>query len=383
MAAHGAIDPAAAYAALLQRNAELEANDLALRQLGQQVQAQLAVAEQQLQQAAAAAAAVAAAVPAAAPPAAGQVQRPKIPSPPMFNGETGAAVDEWVDELEKQFVFYAAHFHWDIEKIRFALMYVSSKVALWYKSSAADRVLANRVVNTWAEFVAVFRERYQPISSSMAARAKLDRITQTGNVDNYTRYFFQNLAYIADMSPADQVHQYTRGLKPVIKLEVIKANHKRLSDAVNAAVQAEAYLGAGQSAAASGQSYRPHRNGGYGSAPMDLNAVEEFPAAGGYEVEEPATRESELFAMVHDLQAQVLSQQQVHAMFAKKDGDRRSKNGRGADSRKNGRSDKSDTRVPGVSKEDYERCRRDDLCIRCREPGHRAADCSKPVKTNW
>jgi hypothetical protein len=40
--------------------------------------------------------------------------------------------------------------------------------------------------------------------------------------------------------------------------------------------------------------------------------------------------------------------------------------------------------VPGVSREEFERCRREGRCLRCKQTGHVAKDCHKPVqRLNW
>jgi hypothetical protein len=38
------------------------------------------------------------------------------------------------------------------------------------------------------------------------------------------------------------------------------------------------------------------------------------------------------------------------------------------------------TKVPGVTKEEFERCRKEGLCLKCKEAGHLARDCAKSVQ---
>jgi hypothetical protein len=37
-------------------------------------------------------------------------------------------------------------------------------------------------------------------------------------------------------------------------------------------------------------------------------------------------------------------------------------------------------KVPGISKEEYERCRKEGLCLKCKQSGHLARDCTKAVQ---
>lgn len=367
-------------AAMAARIAELEANNIQLNALGVQVQGQLRASQEQL---------VIARERDHAP-------RPKIPAPRTFGGETGVSVDEWIDDMSKQFVHYSQYFRTDTLKIDHALMYVHTKVTNWYQSSSVDRLAAGRVIRTWVEFVAALRERYQPVSSSMAARSKLDRMVQTGNVQSYAQYFYSNMTYITDMSSADQVHQFTRGLKPAIKFEVVKLKVRTLTDAVQAAIAAEAYMPNGSGAASSSSlsfQYRPHRGGGASSsmsAPMDVNSIAEYDHSSEYDNEysdqlPSSSRESQLGALVSQLQAQLQVQQQVNAMFGGKDRNHKSGNNKGGAS-SSSTSSSFGTRVANVSREDYDRCRRERVCLNCKEPGHIAGGstpCAKPYRLNW
>ena len=47
------------------------------------------------------------------------------------------------------------------------------------------------------------------------------------------------------------------------------------------------------------------------------------------------------------------------------------------------RGGKNDQRVPNVSKEDFARCRQENRCLKCKEIGHVAKECSKPVRSNF
>jgi hypothetical protein len=40
-------------------------------------------------------------------------------------------------------------------------------------------------------------------------------------------------------------------------------------------------------------------------------------------------------------------------------------------------------RVPGVSKADYERCRKEGRCLNCKKKGHVARECTNPASSNY
>ena len=76
---------------------------------------------------------------------------------------------------------------------------------------------------------------------------------------------------------------------------------------------------------------------------------------------------TQLLAMMQELRAQ---QHALAAAFQKRSGNANTK----------GRSASSSTKVPGVTKEEFERCRKEGLCLKCKESGHLARDCDKAVK---
>jgi hypothetical protein len=53
---------------------------------------------------------------------------------------------------------------------------------------------------------------------------------------------------------------------------------------------------------------------------------------------------------------------------------------RGAGSNSNSKGRGPGAKVPGVTKEEFERCRKEGLCLKCKEPGHLARDCNKSVQ---
>ena len=360
------VDAAQAQVAnMLARIAELEGVNADLNHRGLAVQGQLNVAQEQL-------------VVARARPA--HVSKPRIPDPSIFTGKTGAFVEEWLSQVQKQFDFHSEYFTTDAARIKYALSFVLSPVVAWYKSCESVEP-----IDTWAAFVAALLERYQPISASITARTNLDRLVQTGSVTGYSAMFQSNLNSIKDMSSADQVHQFIRGLKQVLKFEVVKQHPTNIHDAINIAITAEAHIvPMSGNSASSGFTHRPSRSGYSGSggasgAPMDLNVIgaepnleEHVPDRPQQSAGSPST--AELLSIVRDLQSRVQSQHSLNAMFGGQD--RRRHGGSSASS-------SSGPKVPGISRDDYERCRREGVCIKCKQTGHIAANCVNPARLNW
>ena len=311
------------------------------------------------------------------------VQHPKIPTPTKFDGRVGASIIAWIDEIEQQFDFFAAHFSDEELKIGFALSYVHTDVRKWYKDAAGKATAAGATIDTWVKLVAAMRARYQPIESEHSARASFDIAVQTSSVQAYSTHVQSIMTYITNMSDADQVHNYLRGLKQPIKLEVSKQKPTTLTEAINLAVGLEAYsksshAGSSSSSSAS-SSYRPHQSrSSYqsaSSAPMDVNNIESQDESSSPYLDASSTREAHLLAVIQQQEVnQASMQQKLNALF-KKNSDRRSNHSLSSSS--------GADRVPGITSEIYRRCRDEGVCLRCKEKDHNASSCTKPVRLNW
>jgi hypothetical protein len=309
-----------------------------------------------------------------------------------FTGQGGMLVEEWVDDLEKQYNFFHIS---EVEKVETAVMLLKGPAAHWWKTLATK----GEATVIWHEFVAKMKDMFQPISSIDKARAGLDQCVQgKRSVQAYTDAFRRIIQFLPEMDEGDQKHRYTTNLNDTLRTEVLKAKAKTLEEAIHAAVSAEAYGSDGRKVKLGGY-YPAPRYGyhGHGSAnsntghtPMELSninlgAEDEDAQQGAADSENgdgpanqpstssssssgPTARERHLLNMVQELQAKQRVQDSIHAMFNPRGG-----KGGGAGS----------TRVPGVSKADYERCRKEGRCIRCKQTGHIARECTKPVSLKW
>jgi hypothetical protein len=313
-----------------------------------------------------------------------QAKRPKLPAPGKFSGESGAAVDEWLDELAKQFRYYEGAFVSDTVRIEFATMLLSGKAASWFTATATELQAKGEDIATWDEFVSQLRSRYQPIEATVVARQRLDNLKQERrSVQVYAEFFYKQMNYIKDMAVADQIHIFVRGLSREIKTEVLKSKPASVLAAVNAAHSAESYLGlAHRSQAGSYPQYgRATAAAASSSSAMDLSvsAVQEededeeirMPNFAG---EEP---HHSVLAMLHEMRAAQKAQEaRLNALFQQ--------NKSGGSKAASSGSDRD--RVPGVSKEEVKKCREKGLCIKCKKPGHFARECtfSGPAqRLNW
>lgn len=306
-------------------------------------------------------------------PAQQSVKKPAIPSPKQFTGEmTGSySIDEWIDEVEKHIRHHNTYFTSDAAVVDWASAYLTGKANGWWKSTQEERRATGQQIVLWADMKREMLERFHPIEAATLARMALDKMQQKGSVQSYTEYFYKQMNYIKDMSLADQLHHYSRGLKPLIRGEVLKAKPTSIHEAVGVANTAESFANMSQPQPRYAGRYQGASATNSGGVPMELGnvnqAISEDGASGAEQSHSsgsratPSAREQHLLHIISELQKQGAVQQSINAMFQPNGGARRAPAG---------------PRVQNVSKEDYERCRTEHLCIKCKKPGHIARDCT-------
>ena len=303
-----------------------------------------------------------------------------------FTGQGSVPVDEWIDDMEKHFRFFYVTAD---EKVDTAVMLLKGHASHWWKTLESK----HEDTKDWPEFIAKMRDMFQPVSTVDRARVNLDACAQGGrSVQTYSDQFNQILAHLPNMEADDAKYRYIKSLSQTIRMEVLKQKTHTLQDAIVAAVLAEAYLNPYANRVRTGQYYPAHRaQGGASSAPMEVSNLNAYGDDNAAADEEKYPSESvgssgspsdagdalrEMRAMMEEMRAQQKLQQSVSNLFQK---------GSSGSSGPSGhrRSGTSSSRVPGVTKADYERCRKEGLCLRCKQAGHVARDCSKPVSLKY
>lgn len=319
----------------------------------------------------------------------------KAPTLAQFTGGMGFQVDTWLRNVKKQFDWYGpATFTNDAQKIQFATLHMEGAALEWW-----DSLDDQDDITTWEEFVKRLHQRYRPKLAAEVARQGLAALRQTGAVSQLCHRMLSLLTHVPTMHEEDKIFAFKRALNDQLAAKVAEKEPSTLQDAMHIAVVAEQYLTRGKH----GGTFPFHgrfaagRSTGGGpttsnSTAMEINNVElqawndemmaHFMAEYG-DRESSSTPSSstpaaaavppqgnlQLLAMMQELRAQ---QHALAAAFQKRGGNTNTK-GRSANA-------PSSTKVPGVSKEEFERCRKEGLCLKCKEGGHLARDCDKAVK---
>ena len=329
------------------------------------VQQMLQSALQQQQQAlnqqmnAAIAAAVAAAVPLAAAPAAAApfaaARAARLPPPALFEG-VSAKLDEFIADIEQQVAWYTLPAG-DI--VRFAGGFMRGAARDWHTTLAPQPA-------DWASLVLALRARFQPVNSAESARAKLLSLSQgKQSVNDYIDAFRRLLVRVPTMSDDDRFHQFRRGLRPAIALQIDMQGITTLDAAITRAAQIGGRLENAQAASSGSNS---------GSVPMELDNIE------GLEGDTNATNNAD--APVTQSQFKLL----LAAMQDNRRGGRGagtgsgSGNSGGGNNRHHGGRSYGLPRMPHLTEEQVKEYMAAGKCFGCGAKDHTSRDCPKRKK---
>jgi len=287
----------------------------------------------------------------------------RLRGPPLalFGGANafGFELTAWLRAVRQQFKWYGRDMFPDDEsRIEYAALHLKDGALEWWQS------IDQSEIKTWDEFVACLQRRYQPRLAADAARVRIAALKQRGTVSKLCSEMQQLLVYVPTMHLDDRLFFFKQALDAPIAAKVAEQHPESLEEAMEAAVQAEMYLGRSNSNGNQyGRSFFKPRSGGQGpatgggsSAPMELSNINQAAADSSSSDAQPPTQE-QLLALWAEAQGK---DHALNAVFSR-----------------------GGAKVPGISKEDYERCRRENRCLRCKQPGHVARDCNKPVSLKW
>jgi Ty3 transposon capsid-like protein len=298
----------------------------------------------------------------------------KVPVPPGFKGEVGFGIDNWLRRLVKHFEFFGDQaFPDDDSRIRFAVMFLEGGAMDWWDN--IPEVDKDKLI-TWDLFVETLYSRFRPMQASTVARLRLASLKQTGGVSAYVNLFQKELTPIRDMSPADQIFFFRQGLKPIIAQRVLEKLPKTLYDAMDIAILADAHTNKANlpqsysSKFSNNHSNAPRAASSSGSTDMDISNINiendnnVKPPVFHYDEEDStsissASSSSDIMKEFNRMKSELKKYQVQDAISALNN---------------NSGSNSSSSRI-NVSKEEFDHCWKNRLCLKCKKPNHKAVNC--------
>lgn len=195
----------------------------------------------------------------------------KPSKPDIFEGKRDAlVVESWIYQIETYLnLLRLSNPELNITdemKIQFSSTLMKKNAASWWYM----QVQGGNLPQTWDQFKNMFRSEFVPQDSVRRQRDKLRNLVQTKSVSLYLETFRNLVISIPDISEAEKLDKFVNGLKPMIRLEVLKAGCNNMHDASRIALNVDSALyGAGMfhgNNASSSESSGPQ--------PMEIGNVE-------------------------------------------------------------------------------------------------------------
>lgn len=152
----------------------------------------------------------------------------------------------------------------DQTRISFASTFFKGTAASWW----FVKVQSQTVPATWAEFEASVRNEFVPMDTLRRYRDKLRELVQHKSVSAYLAEFRNVSLMIPNMTEDEKVDKFCVGLKPQVRLEVLKSGVQTLDEAAKIALNVDSAL-YGSGMFSFGGSAQPSSSHG-GPQPMEI-----------------------------------------------------------------------------------------------------------------
>jgi hypothetical protein len=164
----------------------------------------------------------------------------------------------------------------NVDKVNFAASYLKKSAATWWMVEYQRAETAGQDLD-WEVLAQRLQSRFKPRNADTAAREKLERLQQTGSVSAYSHAFRLLMQDLPDMHEGDRLHNYMRGLKEAVSLQVGLQGPLTVQEAEAMAETVDAILNTHRRMRLGKGSYsmptlRPSRNPG-GVTPMELDTI--------------------------------------------------------------------------------------------------------------
>lgn len=161
---------------------------------------------------------------------------PRTASMEQFDGKA-EKLDGWLFKLER----ILAHVNSDLERISYAELHLSGTALAWARLLDGS----GQRPNTWHDWVAALRRRFNVVNSEERARAQLFKLRQTTDLQDYVRQFDELSLQIAGLDEGTKLYLFINGLRPELRREVQPRQPKSYMEAVNLADGYDQVLQAG------------------------------------------------------------------------------------------------------------------------------------------
>ena len=308
----------------------------------------------------------------------------KISPPSNFTGNNNDInVDSWLFEMVQYLDTTGVADHQRINVVRNYLK--QGALQWWFSQSKLSTCPA-----TWDQFADAIKLRFQPVEAGRVARSQLRSISQgKSSVTEYASRFQSLLNRIPDMAEADQIEYFINGLRPHIQRDVVIQDPKTLQDAMiksqklDVLLQPGRFNGNGFSSSSSShsngssdfhQTFFPSSSSSSScssTGPMELGNLKLTA-----DDEEQQATETAYFDQEYEKYLQEGDEYEAEDM----DPEAEQQDSAAVQLQAIQQRPTNSQRVPYLTRDEFTRCMKQGLCLRCKKPGHVARNCDLPPR---
>jgi hypothetical protein len=155
----------------------------------------------------------------------------KPPRPDFYDGERSATrLAGWYFSMQQAIEMRNIH---GLQQVLFATAHLTKSAAIWWRMRCTK--VEKRMLEPIASFVELETElkiEFEPVNSVKIARDQLAMLKQSGSVAKYVAQFRELVLVIPDISHAEMLDRFVRGLKRSVQLEVERREPSTLDEAI-------------------------------------------------------------------------------------------------------------------------------------------------------
>ena len=159
--------------------------------------------------------------------------KPKPRKPIAFTGKESESIISWVTHTDN-FLGNTP----GANSLNVASSYLDGHAHEWW--IVHKQTAEGAAISTWSQFKDALVQRFQTLNKEKIARDKLAKWRQMKDIVNFNSDFQKIILDIPDISVAEQLDRYTRGLKPYIWKEMCTQDYASLTEAMRDAERIEA-----------------------------------------------------------------------------------------------------------------------------------------------
>ncbi|CAM6126112.1 unnamed protein product [Calypogeia fissa] len=183
-----------------------------------------------------------------------------------YQGDFAMGILEgWLYRMEVHMSYFPTAM--DEEKGKFARSFLLGTASTWLQTWERDQTRQG-IPLLWSRLKEGLSLQFKAIDALMTARMKLWELNQTGDVQQYVDEFRKLQVQIMDMSPAEALDTFKRGLKKKIQGELILRDPKDVNEAIALAQRIQSTISISEQQVDRPQQY-------YGPMPMELGNLQQ------------------------------------------------------------------------------------------------------------